>query len=370
MAEVVVKDIRKKYGAVEAVKGLSFDVNDGEILAILGPSGAGKTSTLKVIAGVIPLDGGEIYIAGRLVNGVPTPQRDVAMIFESYALYPHFTVYENLAFPLRAPGRKFSKTEIDQRVRWAADLLRIPELLERKPRELSSGQKQRVSVGRALVRKPACYLMDEPISHLDAKLRHAMRAELKKIMEETLHTSTIYVTHDYTEAMALANKAIVIDKGEMQQFATPDDIFNRPANQFVAHVVGSPPINFLDCHVASEDGELYLAADDGSFRLAVVDRFKAPLAARSDPSVKIGVRPIDISVSAQSDDHFHIPAEVYIFEPLGAKGILTAQVGGKIVQIVTEHDLHVQIGDRVWLAFDPAQIHVFDSATTRNVLLS
>jgi multiple sugar transport system ATP-binding protein len=368
MADIVVKSIWKKYGDVAAVKGVSFDVRDGEILAILGPSGAGKTSTLKVIAGVVPLSGGEIYIDGRLVNTVPTKKRDVAMIFETYALYPHLNVRGNLAFPLRAPGRKLTESEIDQRVLWAAELLRIPELLDRMPRELSSGQKQRVSVGRALVRKPAVYLMDEPISHLDAKLRHSMRAELKKIMEETLHTSTIYVTHDYTEVMALANKAIVLDKGEMQQIGTPDDIFNRPANQFVAHVVGSPPINFLDCHVVSNGGALYFDADDGSFHVAAPDRLKSALTARPDGAVTLGVRPIDISFAREASEGYSIPGEVYIFEPLGSSGILTVTVGKKRVQITTGYSVPVGIGDRVWVAFDAEKLHVFDSTTTRSIL--
>ncbi len=369
MADIVVKNVWKKYGDVAAVKGLSFGVKDGEILAILGPSGAGKTSTLKVIAGILPLDAGEVYIDGRLVNSIPTKQRDVAMIFETYALYPHLTVYENMVFPLKAPGRNMSRDEIDQRVRWAADLLHIPELLERKPRELSSGQKQRVSVGRALVRKPAVYLMDEPISHLDAKLRHAMRAELKKIMEETLHTSTIYVTHDYTEAMALANKAIVINKGMMQQSGTPDDIFNRPANQFVAHVVGSPPMNFLNCHLVSKGDELWFDGDDGSFRMPVPGRLKSVCSSRTgDGGLVLGIRPVDVRFSNEAREGYDVPGTVYVFEPLGSTGILTVSVGNARAQIATGYTVPVQIDDRVWLQFDEANLHVFDGATTRNVL--
>lgn len=368
MAELIVRDLWKAYGSIQAVQGLSFELREGEVLGILGPSGAGKTSTLKLIAGVIPPDRGEILLNGQVMNAVPTKRRDVAMVFETYALYPHMSVYDNLAFPLRAPGRNFSQAEIDERVRWAADLLHIPELLHRRPKELSSGQRQRVSLGRAIVRRPAVFLMDEPISHLDAKLRHFMRAELKKMLEETVSTSTIYVTHDYTEVMALADRVLVLNKGEAQQAGTPDEIFNTPANQFVAHVVGSPPINFLKCQQVSEDDSPYLEGQFGSFRVAVPDKLKDALSSQPRDGLVVGVRPIDITYSLQADQSHDIAAEVYVFEPLGAKGILTVTVGDARVQIATGYDLQVSMGDRVWLAFDRDRLHVFDAQTTRNVL--
>lgn len=369
MAELIVRDLWKSYGSIQAVQGLSFELKEGEVLGILGPSGAGKTSTLKLIAGVIPLDRGEIILNGQLINAVPTKQRDIAMVFETYALYPHMSVYDNLAFPLRAPGRNLSEAEIDARVRWAADLLHIPELLHRRPKELSSGQRQRVSLGRAIVRKPAIFLMDEPISHLDAKLRHFMRAELKKMLEDTVSTSTIYVTHDYTEVMALADRALVLNKGQTQQSGTPDEIFNLPANQFVAHVVGSPPINFLPCRLTSEDGRLYFEGRGQAFRVGVPDRFKDAAQSRAQDGLILGVRPVDISFSFQPDEKHDIPAEVYVFEPLGAKGILTVTIGNDRAQIVTSHDVNVTMGDRLWLAFDPDRLHVFDAQTTRNILV-
>lgn len=369
MGELLVRNVSKNYGSVQAVKNLSFEVREGEVLGVLGPSGAGKTSTLKVIAGVIPMDGGEIRLDGRLISGVPTKQRDVAMVFETYALYPHMTVYDNLAFPLRAPGRNFGKSQIDERVLWALDLLHIPELRERMPGELSSGQRQRVSLGRAIVRKPSVFLMDEPISHLDAKLRHVMRAELKKILEDTLTTSTIYVTHDYTEVMALADRAVILDKGELQQLGTPDEIFDQPANQFVAHVVGSPPINFFECHLASAEDRLYFEANDDSFTVAVPAHLKESLSSRPSGDLTLGVRPIDIHFSSEQSEKHHIPAEVYIFEPLGAHGVLTVTVGQTRAQIKTTENVQSQMGDRVWLSFDVDRLHAFDAETTRNVLL-
>jgi len=210
--------------------------------------------------------------------------------------------------------------------------------------------------------------MDEPISHLDAKLRHLMRAELKKILQDTLATSTIYVTHDYTEIMALADRAVVLDKGELQQIGTPDEIFNRPANQFVAHMVGSPPTNFFDCHLASMKDGLWFDAKDSSFSVAVPTHLKEAVSSRPNGKLKLGVRPIDIHFSSEQSEEHHIPAEVFVFEPLGAHGVLTVTVGQTRAQIKTAEDVQSQMGDRVWLSFDADRLHAFDAATTRNVL--
>ncbi|MBC7189910.1 ATP-binding cassette domain-containing protein, partial [Candidatus Aerophobetes bacterium] len=249
MAEVILKGVYKRYGRVEAVKNLNLHIKDKEFFCLLGPSGCGKSSTLRMIAGLEEISEGIIKIGNRIINNLEPKDRDVAMVFENYALYPHMTVYENLSYPLK--GRGMTSSEIDKRVRYIAGLLQIAELLDRKPRQLSGGQKQRVALGRAIVRNPQVFLMDEPISHLDAKLRTLMRAELKRLQRE-LNTTTIYATPDQREAIAMADTIAIINKGEIQQIGTPLEIFNFPANEFVAGFTGEPPMNLFDCSVESK----------------------------------------------------------------------------------------------------------------------
>ena len=246
MSKVKVVNLVKKFDKTVAVDGISFDVKDGEFIVLLGPSGCGKTTTLRCIAGLETPDEGEIYIDDKLVNDLPPKDRDVAMVFQSYALYPHMTVYGNLAFPLKM--RKLPKDEIDKKVKEVAKLLNIDHLLDRKPRQLSGGEMQRVALGRALVRTPRVFLMDEPLSNLDAKLRVYMRAELKKLQRD-LKITTIYVTHDQAEAMAMADRIAVMNKGKILQYSEPHDVYEKPANLFVAGFIGSPPMNFIKASI-------------------------------------------------------------------------------------------------------------------------
>jgi multiple sugar transport system ATP-binding protein len=248
MAELVLQNLTKDYGKLRAANNISLKVEDGEFIVILGPSGAGKTTTLKLIAGVETPTSGMVYIGGKLMNAVEPHKRNVAMAFESYALYPHYTVRDNMAFPLKAPGRRFSQAEISQRVTDVAEMLNIQGLLDRLPKNLSNGQRQRVALGRAMVREPEVLLLDEPISHLDAKLRHRMRTEFKAL-ESVIRFTTIYVTHDYLEALSLGDRLVVLQKGEIQQIGKPDEVFANPVNTFVAQILGHPQINLVETTV-------------------------------------------------------------------------------------------------------------------------
>jgi multiple sugar transport system ATP-binding protein len=255
MAKVTLENVSKVFGEVEAVKGISLDVEDKEFLVLLGPSGCGKSTTLRMIAGLEELSAGNIYIGEKRVNDTPPRDRDIAMVFQDYALYPHMTVYQNMAFGLKL--RKFPKAEIEQRVREAAGILGIERLLQRKPRELSGGQRQRVAVGRSIVRKPAVFLFDEPLSNLDAKLRGQMRTELSKLHDQ-LNTTIIYVTHDQVEAMTMGTAIVVMNEGVVNQMGAPMEIYHYPVNKFVGGFIGNPGMNFLDAKIVSEHADLYI----------------------------------------------------------------------------------------------------------------
>ncbi|MGH7404228.1 MAG: ABC transporter ATP-binding protein, partial [Candidatus Rokuibacteriota bacterium] len=254
MAQVVLKDLNKKYDEVHAVKDVNLTIRDKEFMVFVGPSGCGKTTTLRMVAGLEEITGGEISIGDRVVNDLPPKDRDIAMVFQNYALYPHMSVYDNMAFGLKM--RKFPKTEIAKRVQDAAEILGIQELLKRKPRQLSGGQRQRVAVGRAIVRHPQVFLFDEPLSNLDAKLRVQMRVELKRL-HERLETTAIYVTHDQVEAMTLGSRVVVMKDGWVQQVGEPLEIYSRPANKFVAGFIGSPAMNFLPVTISEANGAIY-----------------------------------------------------------------------------------------------------------------
>lgn len=256
MAEVRLRNVTKVFGKVVAVKNFTLDIKDGEFVILVGPSGCGKTTTLRSIAGLEEIDSGEIYIGDRLVNDVPPKDRDIAMVFQNYALYPHMDVYKNMSFGLRL--RKVPKQEIDKIVRRTADMLGIGELLDRKPKELSGGQRQRVALGRAIVRNPKVFLFDEPLSNLDAKLRIAMRAELLDL-HRRLKTTTIYVTHDQLEAMTMADRIVVMNEGVIQQVGTPQEVYDHPVNKYVAGFIGSPEMNFIPCRLVKKNGDMYLS---------------------------------------------------------------------------------------------------------------
>jgi multiple sugar transport system ATP-binding protein len=359
LSNVRLENVCKNFGDVEAVSCFYLDIQDKEFLVLLGPSGCGKSTTLRMIAGLEELTDGNVYIGETLVNDMPPRDRDIAMVFQDYALYPHMTVYQNMAFGLKL--RKFPKAEIDERVKEAADILGIRELLTRKPRELSGGQRQRVAVGRAIVRKPAVFLFDEPLSNLDAKLRGQMRAELSKLHDQ-LKTTIIYVTHDQVEAMTMGTKIVIMNEGVVHQIGSPMEIYAYPVNKFVGGFIGSPGMNFLSAKIVSEKSRLYV--DAGSFQLLIPAKKNSFLESKTDQEVILGIRPEDIQDAAFTDessitDSFKAVAEVV--ETLGAEVQLNVASG--------EHDLIARVDPRtkaarhqeIDLAVNMEKIHIFET---------
>jgi multiple sugar transport system ATP-binding protein len=348
MAEVVLEGVSKSFpGGVQAVRTFSLHVADGEFAVLVGPSGCGKTTTLRMIAGLEELSDGTIRIGERVVNRVHPKDRDIAMVFQDYALYPHMTVRKNLAFALKL--RKVPRAEIDRRVRETADLLGIGDLLDRKPRALSGGQRQRVAVGRAIVRNPKCYLFDEPLSNLDAKLRTQMRAELKAL-HLRLKTTTVYVTHDQEEAMTLGDRLVVMEGGVVHQVGPPLEVYQRPVNRFVAGFLGSPPMNFIDGRIAKCDEKLVF--DDGhDISLALGDELSRAAETHVDRSVVLGVRPEQLrSTAADGQSDTAITARIRVTEPLGDRMDVFAETTGR-ASIVARVDAAA--------ACEPGTLHVF-----------
>ena len=325
MAAVELRQVVKSYdGKNKVIHGVDLDIAHGEFVVFVGPSGCGKSTLLRMVAGLEPITGGEVRIDGAVVNDMPPRSRDIAMVFQDYALYPHKNLYDNMAFGLRL--RKTPEAEIKQRVGDAAALLKIDHMLQRKPRELSGGQRQRVAIGRAIVRQPKVFLFDEPLSNLDAQLRNEMRTEIKRL-HQRLGATIIYVTHDQTEAMTLADRICVLQAGHKMQYDTPDAIYNHPAALFVAGFTGAPPMNLSDCTLV--DGQ----ADLGGVRLplpaalAAVAQAAARGAAASASSFKIGVRPENVSLTSLNASDIRLPAEVMLLEPLGSETLVTMKVG-------------------------------------------
>src|SRR6476659_8481903 len=318
MGQVVLKGINKFYDSVHAVKDVNLQIRDKEFVVFVGPSGCGKTTTLRMIAGLEAISSGDISIDGNVINELAPMDRDIAMVFQNYALYPHMSVYHNMAFGLKM--RKFEKSEIDQRVREAADILGIGELLSRKPRQLSGGQRQRVALGRAIVRHPRVFLFDEPLSNLDAKLRVQMRVELKKL-HERLGTTAIYVTHDQVEAMTLGDRVVVMRDGRVQQVGDPMELYTNPANRFVAGFLGSPAMNFAGVRIAAENGSLWAESDD--LRIKVPPPIAQRLGRYAGMEATLGVRPEDLRIANDSDAgdlSFNVAIEVV--ERLGSEILL------------------------------------------------
>src|SRR5919109_102122 len=332
MAQVLLKDLNKKYDEVHAVKDVNLHIRDKEFMVLVGPSGCGKSTTLRMVAGLEEITGGEIVIGDRVVNDLPPKDRDIAMVFQNYALYPHMTVYDNMAFGLKM--RKFPKAEIAKRVQDAAEILGIQELLKRKPRQLSGGQRQRVAVGRAIVRHPQVFLFDEPLSNLDAKLRVQMRVELKRL-HDRLETTAIYVTHDQVEAMTLGDRVVVMKDGWIQQVGEPLELYSRPANKFVAGFIGSPAMNFADVAITGADGAM--RAHNAGFGIDVPRELAPRLLPYADREVIVGIRPEDLRVANGSDPPgLCIDAVVEVVEKLGSEILLDLQVGGQSMVAAVE----------------------------------
>jgi len=361
MAGVVLENVIKLYGDVTAVDNVSLTIQDGEFISLVGPSGCGKTTTLNMIAGLLDLTDGEIYIGDRPVAGLDPKDRDIAMVFQNYALYPNKTVYKNLAFPLEM--RKMARSEIDQRVKSTAETLSITALLERKPRELSGGQQQRVALGRALVRSPKVFLMDEPLSNLDAKLRVQMRAELKRFHHE-LNATVIYVTHDQMEAMTMSDRIVVMSGGVLQQVGTPDDLYSRPVNLFVAGFIGSPSMNFLSGKVEQRGGTAMLVGDGGATQADGWEYALSPeqgtRALTSIGEVVLGVRHNSVRLY-QSEQPNAIKARVYTVEPTGDVTFVHFRIGEHILAASVDPTFQISADAPIWVDFDQRNIHLFDA---------
>jgi multiple sugar transport system ATP-binding protein len=352
MASVSFRDIHKTYGKVKVIHGIDFTISDGEFVVLVGPSGCGKSTLLRMLAGLEDISGGEILIDGKVVNDLESKDRDIAMVFQSYALYPHMTVGENMGFSLRL--RKADRSTLDERVAKAAGILNLDKLLDRYPRELSGGQRQRVAMGRAIVRDPKVFLFDEPLSNLDAKLRVAMRAEIKSL-HQRLKTTTVYVTHDQIEAMTMADRIVVMHDGIIEQIGTPLELFDRPGNLFVAQFIGSPSMNVFA----------------GTLRGGAVDalgaRWPLPPALNGGrgadgQGVQYGIRPTDLALAGEG-----IAARVVVVEPTGAETELLLDVGGQQLVLVMHGRTAARPDDTVYLTVDAPKAHVFDANSGQRI---
>ncbi len=360
MAKVILEDVSKHFGTIQAVKDFNLTVEDKEFAILVGPSGCGKSTALRMIAGLEEPTTGNIYIGDRAVNDLPPKDRDIAMVFQEYALYPHMSVYKNMAFGLKL--RKFPRNEINQRVRDASEILGIQELLDRKPKQLSGGQRQRVAVGRAIVRKPAVFLFDEPLSNLDAKLRVQMRAELSKL-HDRLQTTIIYVTHDQVEAMTMGTKIVVMKDGLIHQVGSPLGVYNFPVNQFVAGFIGSPVMNFIPCRILSKDGRLFIDAE--ALQLSIPEKRVPFYRSLVGTEAIFGIRPNDIYDCVYAPEHLKgnsIRMVVDVIEPLGSEIHLNVTAGKHNLIAVVDVQTQVRVHQEIELAFDLDKMHLFQKA--------
>jgi multiple sugar transport system ATP-binding protein len=359
MASVAIRDVRKAFGAMHVIHGVDISIDDGQFVVLVGPSGCGKSTLLRMIAGLENITGGEIRIGERVVNNVPPKERDVAMVFQNYALYPHMTVADNMSFSLRLRGAPAA--EIDARVNRAAAILGLGDLLGRFPRQLSGGQRQRVAMGRAIVRDPQVFLFDEPLSNLDAKLRVQMRTEIKEL-HQRLRTTTVYVTHDQIEAMTMADKIVVMHDGLVEQIGAPLDLYDRPDNLFVAGFIGSPAMNFLRGAVRS----------NGAAQFEWPGGLQVPLAAPASwagRDVICGIRPEHFALSRDGTGA-GIDVQIQVVEPTGSEIQVVAQLGGEEVIAVFRERHQFKPGDKIRLTPDPSLVHLFDAETGRRLKLN
>lgn len=353
MATVEFRALEKRYGTHAVVHGINLEIADGEFVVLVGPSGCGKSTSLRMLAGLEDISGGEIRINGRVVNDIEPRDRDIAMVFQDYALYPHLTIYENIAFSLQYRG--VAKAEIRTQVLAAAETLGLTPLLDRRPKQLSGGQRQRVAMGRAIVRNPQVFLFDEPLSNLDAKLRGSMRVEIKKL-HRRLGVTTVYVTHDQVEAMTLADRVVIMNGGHIDQIGTPEEVYHRPQTLFVAGFIGSPTMNLVP---ARPDGD-HLLLGDGSVRIA----HPRPEAG-SQAMLTLGVRPENLILATDeaTQGACAFDSTVELVEALGADTLIFASVAGTSLTVRVRPDVRVAVGQSIRLSFRPDQVHLFDSAT-------
>jgi ABC-type sugar transport system ATPase subunit len=363
MASIEVKNLTKTFKKVTALDAVDLSIKDGEFFCILGAPGAGKTTLLRSIVGLERPDSGEIVLDGKIVNSLHPSKRDIAMMFQNLALYPDKTVFDNIAFPLRQ--QKVPQSEIKSRVEAVAKQLKIDWLLQKIPSKLSGGERQRVAIGRAIIRQPRAYLMDEPLSNLDALLRLEMRVSLKEL-QTTLKETFVYVTHDQVEALSMGDRIAVLKKGRVQQVADPETIYRFPANMYVATIVGNPPMNFIPCAVEAHEGRVTLRHPAFSLRGGAAGYSEAVLrAVESAParqSICLGVRPEDITFEREDAEHT-IPAEIYVVEPLGSEKVIDVKVGEEIIKVLVDPDFPGRPGDKVRLGMNRGKLHFFDRET-------
>ncbi len=367
MAEIVLKDMIKRFGNLVAVNNLNLTIKDKEFLVLLGPSGCGKTTTLRCISGLEVPDGGRIYLNGEDVTIKRASERDIAFVFQLYALYPHMTVYDNIAFPLLT--QRINKKTIKEEVEKVVKILQIGSILKRKPRELSGGDMQRVALGRAIIRRPKAFLLDEPIGTLDAKFREEMRVELKRLHVD-IEATTVYVTHDQIEAMSMGDRIAVMKLGIMQQIGTPNEIYNTPKNLFVANFIGSPGMNLINCKAIKKNGEVSLFIDSVKQNIQVNRKLEDKILDKDylDKDLVLGVRPEEIFLSLESKSSF-IKTEVFISEYTGSYNIIDIYLGdSEPLRVRTLPSVEPNIGDTVYIGFDMDRISLFDKTTEDSIL--
>jgi len=363
LTQIELRGVQKFFGAVQVIKDLNLKIDDNEFIVLLGQSGCGKTTTLRAIAGLETIDGGDILIDGKPVQHLKAADRDIAMVFQSFSLYPHMNVYENIAFPLRATRK--SRSEIDTEVRSVAKTLQITDLINKKPSALSGGDMQRVAIGRALVRRPKAMLMDEPIGALDAKLREEMRAEIKRLHIKQGSTS-IYVTHDQIEAMSLADRIVIMHEGVLQQVGTPDEVYSHPANLFVAQFVGSPVMNVAEATVAENASAASVSVGGAATGFEFPRALLSKLNGHAGGQLTLGIRPEGVLVRREATEGF-LPVETQIVEPLGSFDIVDLKVGSEMLRARTKSGFISGAGEKVYARIDPSQAHFFDAASGKSL---
>ncbi len=368
MAILKFENVTKRFGKVTAVNDMSFETKDGEFLVILGPSGAGKTTTLKISCGLVNPNEGKVYLDGEDITKVPPYRRDIAMTFENYSLYPHMTVFDNMAYPLRSVKDDFTEGQIRERVVGVATMLHIDPLLNRFPAEASGGQKQRIALGRTMVRNPRVYLLDEPLAHLDAKIRVELREEFHRI-EALKQATTVYVTHDYTEALSLGDRIMILSEGKLLQIDTPDSVFYRPVNYEVARQVGQPAINAIVCFVRSTNGKIVLESEkEKNFSVSLSPEQKKIFSGYKKDKVLLGLRPQDISIIPDKSK-LSIGGTVDVFQPLGSEGVLTAMVGGLSLVGLVDPESDIEHDQKIELYLNSRAFYFFDMDTRNNIAL-
>jgi multiple sugar transport system ATP-binding protein len=364
VAGLVLDHVRKCYGNHEVIRDLSLEIHDREFFVILGESGAGKTTILKMIAGVEPVTTGAIFLNNRPIQNRPPEERDCAMVFETYALYPHLSAYENIAFPLRAPGRRTTDAQIEKSVLQAASILGIDPFLDRRPASLSGGQRQRVALGRAMVRQPAVFLMDEPLSHLDARLRNEMRTEIRAL-RESFGTTIVYVTHDYNEALALGDRIAILHQGRIEQVGSPSQVFRRPINRLVAESLGDPPMNFLAGTIAFDQNRSLFKM--GSWRIPLPEMPR--LQECADKKVSLGLRPQHLRMDrVRPDTLFSLPSKFIAQELLGDHAVASVAAGDRLIKVFCKAVQDYNPDDTLYLTWDPKNIYLFLEDTGETIL--